>query len=343
MSHTSLNYTEENDKSRYAQSVQSSFQNMTHYRDYNWKMCNFVKSAQENVILERKSAYILCANRDKLENACPADIKMLRQDTRIESTSKCDLEPRDADIEEYEVDLDVHHNDLTMEPQKLRTWDKYKKLLESSRLKPRAEPCFQPVLTDIKFLPKIRIDKYLSNKYPRSIIGDVKLRRHTSTQRLRKSIMKTEPQEKILVADSNYVQFRNFKLKKMYKKKVTLQNVSNMPARFQMRPRPYCSKFRIVMRPMVLENRGIIAPGMQLHLIILFRCNDIDSLEEMLVLNVQHGKPVIIQLHAYKDSPTLLGICTAEEMSSTYAETNVKSLDHIWYPDIRMSYDGLDV
>ncbi|CAL7935611.1 unnamed protein product [Xylocopa violacea] len=343
MNRISFSNAEDNDKSKYAQAVQSNFQNMTRYRNYNWKMYNFVKSAQENVILERKSTYVLCVYKDKLKNACPADIKMLKQSTWIKSTSKCDLKPKDTDFEEYEADLDVHHSDLAMESQKLRTWDEYKKLLESSRLKPRAEaePCFQPILTDIAFLPKIRIDEYLPQKHLKSTMGHVKLRRRTST-RLRKSIMRTEPQETILVANSNYVQFRNFKLKKVYMKKVTLQNVNNMPARFQMRPRPYRSKFRIIMEPMMLENSGIIAPGMQMQLIILFRCDDIDSPQETLVLNVQHGKSVIIRLHAYKDSPTLLGICMAEEMPSTYAETNAKSLDHIWYPDTRKSFDGLD-
>lgn len=89
-------------------------------------------------------------------------------------------------------------------------------------------------------------------------------------------------------------------------KTVTLQNVSNKPARFQMERRPYRSKFRIIIKP-VIENTAIIPPGMQLQLIILFRCDDIDTPEEVLVLNVEYGKPLYIRLHGYKDPPILLG------------------------------------
>lgn len=88
---------------------------------------------------------------------------------------------------------------------------------------------------------------------------------------------------------------------------IILQNVSNIPARFQIEGRPYRSKFRVIVQP-VVENRGIVPPGMQLRLIILFRCDDIDTPEEVLVLNVQHGSSVIIRLHGYKDPPILLGI-----------------------------------
>lgn len=93
----------------------------------------------------------------------------------------------------------------------------------------------------------------------------------------------------------------------IWQKIIILQNVSNIPARFQIEGRPYRSKFRVIVQP-VVENRGIVPPGMQLRLIILFRCDDIDTPEEVLVLNVQHGSSVIIRLHGYKDPPILLGI-----------------------------------
>ena len=82
-----------------------------------------------------------------------------------------------------------------------------------------------------------------------------------------------------------------------------------MPARFQIKERPYRSKFRVIVKP-IMKDRGIISPGMQVRLIILFRCDDIDAPEEVLVLNVQHGRQLIIRLHGYKDPPILLGIKT---------------------------------
>ncbi|XP_017760877.1 PREDICTED: uncharacterized protein LOC108551284 [Eufriesea mexicana] len=156
--------------------------------------------------------------------------------------------------------------------------------------------------------------------------------------------MKADVQKKILVASTSCVQFRNFKLKKLYKRIVTLQNVSNKPARFQIEKRPYRSKFRIIIKP-VIENRSIVPPGMQLQLIILFRCDDIDTPEEMLVLNVQHGKPLIIRLRGYKDPPILLGTCLSEKISFRYSDTdsNAELLDQVWHPEIAMSFDNLDV
>ncbi|XP_076684958.1 uncharacterized protein LOC143377524 [Andrena cerasifolii] len=46
---------------------------------------------------------------------------------------------------------------------------------------------------------------------------------------------------------------------------------------------------------------------MQVQLVIFFQCDTIDEPEEMLVLNVQHGKPITIRLHGYKDPPILKG------------------------------------
>ncbi|XP_033306708.1 uncharacterized protein LOC117209138 [Bombus bifarius] len=135
----------------------------------------------------------------------------------------------------------------------------------------------------------------------------------------------------------------------MYKKIIILQNVSNIPARFQIEGRPYRSKFRVIVQP-VVENRGIVPPGMQLRLIILFRCDDIDTPEEVLVLNVQHGSSVIIRLHGYKDPPILLGIkittkvgtCLTEEISFTYSDTYKELSNQAWHPEIAMSFDSLE-
>ncbi|XP_026673148.1 uncharacterized protein LOC108629399 isoform X1 [Ceratina calcarata] len=132
--------------------------------------------------------------------------------------------------------------------------------------------------------------------------------------------------KRILIVDSNYVQFRNFKLKKSYKKTITLQNVSTIPARFQIESRPYRSKFQVTMKP-VIENRSVIAPGLQMKLNITFRCDHIDSPEELLLINVEHGSPLAIRMHGYKEPPLLLGYCLAEEIQY-YSDTR---LHRSWY------------
>ncbi|XP_019886168.1 uncharacterized protein LOC105276798 isoform X2 [Ooceraea biroi] len=50
---------------------------------------------------------------------------------------------------------------------------------------------------------------------------------------------------------------------------------------------------------------GGIPPGMHVKLIISFRCDTFDEPEEMLVINVQHGRSVIIKLRGYRDPPIL--------------------------------------
>ncbi|XP_076170819.1 uncharacterized protein LOC143148402 [Ptiloglossa arizonensis] len=134
---------------------------------------------------------------------------------------------------------------------------------------------------------------------------------HLSVQ-TQKSIMKVGTQNVILVADCNYVKFRNFKLNKLYKKKITLKNITTSPARFQIEARPYRSKFRVLIKP-IIENKNIVPPGMQVQLIVLFRCDIVDQPEEILVLNVQDGKSLIIKLHGFKDPPILFGFVEEHE------------------------------
>ncbi|KOC63253.1 Deleted in lung and esophageal cancer protein 1 [Habropoda laboriosa] len=312
-------YAKNNEGHENAKSVRrSSPQDATRQKNYNWKISNIlVQSAQKNVILQRTSTYLVCNYKDKLRNACPADIKTLKYCTDIvqdESKSEERIKPTDTDYEEQEAHLDTHPSELIELP-KVRIWDEYKKLVESSRLRPRRRPTLKPELSNVTSLPKIRIDR---------------------------SIIKIDPLQRILVVDTNYVQFRNFELKKVYKKVVTLQNVSNAPARFQIEPRPYRSKFRVIVNP-VIENRSIVPPGMQLQLIILFRCDDIDEPEEMLVLNVQHGRSLIIRLHGYKDPPILFGTCMLEKITCKRSNADMKLLEQSSNADVVTSFHSINV
>nr|XP_033197361.1 uncharacterized protein LOC117160604 [Bombus vancouverensis nearcticus] len=291
----SLIQMEDNDSKTYTQSVQRRLESMVQYRNDNWKMSyGFINTTQKNVVLQQKSTYLLCTYKNRLQNACPADIKLLKRNVQEDLKSKYDeLKSKDVDFEECETDLDIHASELAIDPPKVKIWNEYRKLLELSRQRPKSK--LKQSLIHVTSLPKLYVNKSYS-----------KLRSDLST-RVKRSILRSDTQKSILVANTNYVQFRNFKLRKMYKKIIILQNVSNIPARFQIEGRPYRSKFRVIVQP-VVENRGIVPPGMQLRLIILFRCDDIDTPEEVLVLNVQHGSSVIIRLHGYKDPPILLGI-----------------------------------
>ncbi|XP_043248672.1 uncharacterized protein LOC122395294 [Colletes gigas] len=155
----------------------------------------------------------------------------------------------------------------------------------------------------------------------------------------KRSIIKMEMQRIILVADTNYVQFRNFKLNRLYKKTVTLQNVTTSPARFQIAARPYRSVFQVFIKS-VKTNRSIVPPGMQIHLIILFRCNVVDEPEEMLVLNVQYGKPLAIRLHGCKDPPILMGIDGTQEACPNSLEHVKKYSSHALHTELLPSLNN---
>jgi len=82
-----------------------------------------------------------------------------------------------------------------------------------------------------------------------------------------------------------------------------LQNVSTSLARFQLPARPMHSRFNVMIE--CKRQTGGISPGMHVKLIIFFRCDILDEPEEMLVINVQQGRSVIIKLRGYRDSPIL--------------------------------------
>lgn len=79
-----------------------------------------------------------------------------------------------------------------------------------------------------------------------------------------------------------------------------------MPVRYHLRKQPYHSKFWIMIKP-VIENKNIIPPGLTVQLIIFFRCDEIDTPDEILIIKVQYGSPLVIRMCGYKDSPHLIG------------------------------------
>ncbi|XP_034181963.2 uncharacterized protein LOC117605123 isoform X3 [Osmia lignaria lignaria] len=297
----------------------------------NWKMSyTIVKSHQENVMLRNKYSYLLYIRRSKLQNPCPADIKMLKYITRLDQDdrdSKFKYEELDADFEEYEDQSDEYINELDqLEPPKLSTWEEYKKLVDLAQLNPKIFK--RSPLVHLTSLSKI----YINTEHSKSPHWNARAKR---------SIIKLGMQKNIIIADSTYVQFRNFKLNKLYKKTITLQNVSTSPAKFQIEPRPCNSNFNVVIKRLE-SNRNIVPPGMHFQLIVFFRCTDVDEPEEVLVMKVEHGKSLIIRLHAYREPPILLGTCSPSKKSLDILEFNAKYLVQAWRPETSSSEDSVN-
>ncbi|XP_078043677.1 uncharacterized protein LOC144473581 [Augochlora pura] len=226
--------------------------------------------------------------RRQLQNACPGDIKLLKD---YAGSIKAETKRIDDDGEEYETQLD--RSDSMLESPKLKVWEEYKKLLLfKTTYKPQKD--LQSLLTEITCYPRVLVKK-----------PPVKSQPYRGGASSKRSIMRLENQKAILVADSNYVQFRNFKLNKLYKKTIKLQNITTSPAKFRIQSWPFRSYFNVVVKP-IMEDSSVVPPGMVMKFIVSFYCNVTDEPEELLVVNVQDGKPVIIRLHAFKDPPVLL-------------------------------------
>lgn len=125
----SLIQMEDNDSKTYTQSVQRKLENTVQYRNDNWKMSyGFINTTQKNVVLQQRSTYLLCVSififltdretkivkcpwflqtyKNRLQNACPADIKLLKRSVQEDLKLKYDeLKSKDVDFEECEADL----------------------------------------------------------------------------------------------------------------------------------------------------------------------------------------------------------------------------------------------
>lgn len=118
--------------------------------------------------------------RGQLRNACPGDIKLLKEHTSRVAEETTQMKIDDAS-EECETQLGmaiVHYilfitqqhlkvlsfldrTDSMVEPQKLKVWDEYKKLLQSAQPTKREQLSFQSLLTEITCLPKVPVNRYL--------------------------------------------------------------------------------------------------------------------------------------------------------------------------------------
>ena len=85
-----------------------------------------------------------------------------------------------------------------------------------------------------------------------------------------------------------------------------LKNVSLNLARFHLEGMQKKSKFSVSLEFMSSQ-KGAIAPGMSVKLIVVFRCDFLEEAEENVVVRVQGGKPVVIPINAFRDPPILQG------------------------------------
>ncbi|XP_076225112.1 uncharacterized protein LOC143174695 [Nomia melanderi] len=133
------------------------FQNPSQSGSCNWKMSyNVIDAGQRNIMFQRESSFVFYTYRGQLQNACPGDIKLLKEHTSRVKEEITRMKINDAG-EEYETQLD--RTDSMLEPPKLRVWDEYKKLLESAQPTKR-ELDFQSLLTEITCLQKVPVDRY---------------------------------------------------------------------------------------------------------------------------------------------------------------------------------------
>lgn len=78
-------------------------------------------------------------------------------------------------------------------------------------------------------------------------------------------------------------------------------------ARFRIKGRPSKSAFTIFVESPWGTDKDNIAPGMNLRIIVHYRCVDSSEPTETLVLPVLNGKPVYVELRVKRDPPVLRG------------------------------------
>lgn len=102
--------------------------------------------------------------------------------------------------------------------------------------------------------------------------------------------------------------------------------MSTTLARFQLVARRSDSRFAVTIEPK--GQRGGIAPGMRVKLVVRFRGDVLDEPEETLTVNVQQGRSVIVKLCGYRDPPILRGKETSLVVVTceTYAKANKRKI-----------------
>lgn len=87
-----------------------------------------------------------------------------------------------------------------------------------------------------------------------------------------------------------------------------IKNISNITARYQMGVRQKRTSQFDVNFNFLHGDKKILAPGMQTVLTVSFKSQFPEDYFEKIVINVLHGKPIFIHVHASRDIPILEGI-----------------------------------
>ncbi|KAJ8680213.1 hypothetical protein QAD02_016000 [Eretmocerus hayati] len=109
----------------------------------------------------------------------------------------------------------------------------------------------------------------------------------------------------LLVADPDFIEFRNCEHGKSYKKSIIVRNIDTDTVRFNVESRPLRSAFTIFIESATGGDKEFIVPGMFAKLIVHYRCDSLYEPHEKLVLTVEKGSPVTIELWARRDPPVL--------------------------------------
>ncbi|XP_063972731.1 uncharacterized protein LOC135160280 [Diachasmimorpha longicaudata] len=113
--------------------------------------------------------------------------------------------------------------------------------------------------------------------------------------------------QRILKAEPVEIEFPNFHLGREYKKMILIRNVSDVTiAKYQLARRFDASKLKLIWRTRS-GDREDLAPGISTTLTLIFKAMTPEDYSEKIVVNVEGGFPVVINVQAHRDPPILIG------------------------------------
>ncbi|XP_015116614.1 deleted in lung and esophageal cancer protein 1-like [Diachasma alloeum] len=130
--------------------------------------------------------------------------------------------------------------------------------------------------------------------------------------------------QRILGAEPVEIEFHNFQLGREYKKIILIRNVSDVTiAKYQLARRFDASKLRLIWRTRS-GDRVDLAPGMSTTLTLVFKAMSPEDYSEKIVINVEGGLPVVIDVLAHRDPPVFIGENYPRDSSSSPTLINAK-------------------
>lgn len=142
-------------------------------------------------------------------------------------------------------------------------------------------------------------DSEVKNCKVNSRILSVKKKERTGKNHFSKTILLVKPAE---------IEYKNYKINRVYKSRILIINISNDLAKYRIEKCLDKTFFDVKLStPSGKFERENLAPGMHAILTVKFKANILDNFSEFIVLNIENGEPVIINLRASKEPPILSG------------------------------------